>query len=539
VRTALLLLLSCAGGADSGAAPDTAAPDFGRGQPVEAPSYDDCAAVDPSPAALLDTTGLWVRQGTLTFVDSQGNTLEAYTWRPDGLTADSPVLFFLHEHNEWFEGYLEDVYPVAERAGALLIAPAFTGPAYEDWNDFVLGVGGIRAPWGGEYDPSDWRDPEGYVYSEVEHLFEAVRGRMGLTACGYRLFGESAGAQFVERLLLLRPDARVERAVAARGDWYTLPSDGGGGDAALFWPYGLQGSPVTGEQVAGALGRGLVALVGDADDATPDVDPHLSDSAEAMAQGASRIARAEALLAVAGEEASAMGVGLGWSLALAPGAGGSLGELAASAGWLLFEEDGAGDCAPTAAGEASLVFNELLADPPVSDIVDPDDPSPPGDANGDGEADVDEDAFVEIVNVGGAAVCLSGWTLSDGDEARHLFPMGSALAPGEALVVFGGGVPIGDFGGARVQWAGAGGRLSLSGGGDVLTLADADGAAALQVSWGDCGGRDCAADHYERSLYFDASLTRWPDLTGPWSRTPEVIEGGLYSPGTRADGAAF
>jgi len=136
-------------------------------------------------------------------------------------------------------------------------------------------------------------------------------------------------------------------------------------------------------------------------------------------------------------------------------------------------------------------------------------------------------------------VCLAGWTLGDAHEAeRHVFPLGAALAPGRALVVFGGGVPTGGFGGASVQWAAFNGRLHLSNAGDVLTLRDAGGAQAKRLSWGDCAGGPCASEHHGGALGIEGSLVRWPELTGTWRAHAEVA-GARFSPGVRADGTAF
>lgn len=81
-----------------------------------------------------------------------------------------------------------------------------------------------------------------------------------------------------------------------------------------------------------------------------------------------------------------------------------------------------------------------------------------GDANGDGEYHNARDQFIEIVNFEDYPVDLSGWRIGDDLADRHLIPDGTILQPNQALVVFGGGIPRGNFGGAIVQVATAGGN---------------------------------------------------------------------------------
>ena len=57
---------------------------------------------------------------------------------------------------------------------------------------------------------------------------------------------------------------------------------------------------------------------------------------------------------------------------------------------------------PGEAPAADWVINEILADP-ASGLA--------GDSNGDGVRDFSDDEFVEVVNVSGASVDISGWTL--------------------------------------------------------------------------------------------------------------------------------
>jgi len=165
-----------------------------------------------------------------------------------------------------------------------------------------------------------------------------------------------------------------------------------------------------------------------------------------------------------------------------------------------------------------IVVNELHADP-AGDIS--------GDANNDGVRSSGADEFVELINITGGPLDISGWTLADGFSVRHTFPAGSVIQSQCAIVVFGGGTPTGEFGRATVQLA-SGGSLGLNNGGDTVTINDSVGDVVV-TGYGSEGGDN-------------QSLTRDPDLFGPTlvkHTTATGSAGALYSPGTRVDGSQF
>ena len=167
-----------------------------------------------------------------------------------------------------------------------------------------------------------------------------------------------------------------------------------------------------------------------------------------------------------------------------------------------------------------LIINEIHADPDATS----------GDANGDAVVNTSQDEFVEIVNISGAAIDISGWTLSDAVAVRHTFPAGSVVQSQCAIVVFGGGTPamIETFGNSAVQTA-SGGFLGFNNGGDTLTLSS-DVEDIVSTGYGSEGGDN-------------QSLTRDPDLFGPEPLTKHMTAAGSggtrYSPGTRVDGSQF
>ena len=172
-----------------------------------------------------------------------------------------------------------------------------------------------------------------------------------------------------------------------------------------------------------------------------------------------------------------------------------------------------------------LIINEVLYDPPSGDA---------GDANGDGTREAQEDEFIEFVNIGGT-LDLSGYTIHDNAQERHVFPEGTVIPPGGVLVLFGGGSPTGAFGNAIVQTATTG-LLNMNNAGDFVTLYNNNGEVVLTF------------DIEPLSNNPDESYSRYPDLnTEPDSEgnlfyqhaSLSESSGTLFSPGTKIDGSNF
>tara|TARA_R110002050_G_scaffold49886_6_gene115668 strand:- start:12638 stop:13585 length:948 start_codon:yes stop_codon:yes gene_type:complete len=170
----------------------------------------------------------------------------------------------------------------------------------------------------------------------------------------------------------------------------------------------------------------------------------------------------------------------------------------------------------------NLLFNEVLYDPSNNGLE--------GDANGDGSYSQAEDEFIEIYNAGAREADLSNFRVYDSQALtdnvpRHVFAVGTILQPGKALVLFGGGNPTGNFGGATVVTSTTG-NMNLNNAGDIAYLYDADGNELVMF------------DIAPFSDNPNESYTRNPDITGEFEQhgvnTPL-----LFSPGTKIDGSSF
>jgi len=168
----------------------------------------------------------------------------------------------------------------------------------------------------------------------------------------------------------------------------------------------------------------------------------------------------------------------------------------------------------------AIGINELLADPPDGAA---------GDANGDGVRDASDDEFIEVVNRTESPVDVSGYSISDADQKRFAFPFGSVIPASEAVVIFGGGHPTGEFGNATVNGLVFTSSLSLNNGGDTITLKDGGNNVVETVSYGSEGGQN-------------ESINRDPEVTGTHFAKHSAISGAggrKFSPGTHVDGSPF
>lgn len=267
------------------------------------------SAAPTGPAEPGDAMLLRAGSGTFTYRDERGNSsrpIRVRYWMPPDYGAETAVWIVMHGASRAGQRYFDDWQPQAFIRGALLLVPEFGDIEYPGSVWYNLGhVFDSEAP--GTPNPSNQ-----WTFTAIEHLFEDVRAATGSSQAGFRIYGHSAGSQFVHRFLWMRPDAPVERAVAANAGWYTFPSE------QTTWPYGLAGSPATEAGVSARLGMDLTVLLGDQD--TDTESSSLRKTPEAQAQGPHRFARGQAFFRAAQLEADLRGVPFGWVLDTVRGA---------------------------------------------------------------------------------------------------------------------------------------------------------------------------------------------------------------------------
>jgi hypothetical protein len=304
--------------------------DRARFDAIDAAS-DEAVFVDAAQARKVLTTN---GTGRLEINSLQGKPLTVHVFRPSQFDSTTGRIWFvMHGTGRDAERYLQTAVPVAEQHQVLLVVLEFSRNHYPNGDAYTLGVvtqGRVDAHAAAE---GRWRSPLKTPYMEVERTFSAIKEALQSQQPGYYLFGHSAGAQFVHRLLTFVRCPRVLGAVAANAGWYTLPT------IDKSWPpfpYSLRGAVREFQDPRQVIAAPLTVLLGTRDTRTNEEDPHLRGSAGAMAQGSHRLQRGVTYYEVGLQAARKKKTPLAWKLQWVSGAGHEVAEVIAPAGQRLF-----------------------------------------------------------------------------------------------------------------------------------------------------------------------------------------------------------
>ena len=278
------------------------------------------------PSPVVDSSGIPVGNGNYVFFDMRGNAdrpIRVYTYRPAAWNISGPILIVMHGADRSAMPPRDVWAPYGDLFSCLIVAPEFSLKYYPDDSWYA----------GGHLfdEQMNWQPKQNWTYMAIEHLFDDIRNRTGARQETYLLFGHSAGAQFVHRMVTFLPEARYSRAVAANAGVYAMPT------YSVGYGFGLRGSPLREADLPEVFSRKLIITSG-ADDTNPN-DIGLANFAEAEAQGSTRFERAKNYYATARREAESRGVPLNWEYHVVPGVGHSESGMAGPSVKLLFTQD--------------------------------------------------------------------------------------------------------------------------------------------------------------------------------------------------------
>lgn len=236
------------------------------------------------------------------FGGQKDKTITLHCYRAAGYAPGKPVVFVQHGMMRNGDDYRDFWIRAADRHDLLIVAPTFSNedfPKSEDYNDgMVLDEGGQVTS------PTSWiyRAP-GEV---AERLISAGVIRRGCA----RIYGHSAGGQFLHRMVSTQGFGPFESVIAANAGWYSLP------DLETAFPAGLGGIGLEKQDLQRLLESRLWIIAG-LQDCNADAD-NLPSQPEALAQGPGRLDRARNYMAKGRAAARALGCGFGWQMTEVP-----------------------------------------------------------------------------------------------------------------------------------------------------------------------------------------------------------------------------
>ncbi|MCP6760435.1 MAG: hypothetical protein NHB32_17220 [Fischerella sp. CENA71] len=196
--------------------------------------YSQASADNCDPQVIKKGEGCFLYQ-----VKSGNFSIPIYYYVPEKLSENTKVLFAMHGKKRNAQDYRNDWKSIYnnnnnEHNNFILLAPQFEqkwfpkAAGYNLGNMFTedLNILNPRNKW---------------AFTEIENIFTFVKRSTQVKANNYYIYGHSAGAQFVHRMVIFMPDAHLEKAVAAEAGSYIIP------DENSEYPCGLK--KLTGESL--------------------------------------------------------------------------------------------------------------------------------------------------------------------------------------------------------------------------------------------------------------------------------------------------
>lgn len=208
-------------------------------------------------------------------------TLRVYYYIPENKTTSSPILFVFHGAGRNAKDYRDAMRNKADDYGVIVMAPEFSIQNFPSGDQYNLGNVFVD---GDNPSPTTLNPENEWSFSIIEPLFDFVKTQINNSNSTYDLFGHSAGAQFAHRLLMFKPNARINNTVVSASGWYTFPNTG------VVFPYGLEDSPLENLSLDVLFSKNVYIQVGENDN-NPN-DSGLRHNAMADAQGTNRKDRA-------------------------------------------------------------------------------------------------------------------------------------------------------------------------------------------------------------------------------------------------------
>jgi|TARA_B110000967_G_scaffold10170_1_gene10105 poly(3-hydroxybutyrate) depolymerase len=220
--------------------------------------------------AMADTT-------SYKFSKWAGSELPVFFASPTKITKATRLVVVMHGRKRNAAEYRDQWQEAAEDLNLLVIVPEFSEQNFpEVWG---FNYGNVKTENLISVEESL------QAFSAIEPLAEEAIKKFKLRSKNWGIYGHGAGAHFVHRYALYRPDASYTLAIAANLGWYLSMTD-------EAWPFGLRDSGIDDQQLKKAFSKYFLLMLGRADTSTKPNTPYVAEHFNIIKlQGEHRLAR--------------------------------------------------------------------------------------------------------------------------------------------------------------------------------------------------------------------------------------------------------
>jgi hypothetical protein len=253
--------------------------------------------VDNNEAVINSGEGLfYFKDKTISGTDA----MRVFYYKPKRFTADRPIVFLMHGADRKVEHIPKEAAKYLENYNILLILPEYSEQLFPKIEAY-------------QYGNVKTKPKEFWTYYVNDRIFKLVKRITGSQQKKYYIWGNSAGAQFVHRQLIVGAHEFIEKAFASNAGVYTMPVHG-----TDSYPYSLKGLDLTDEDLKRLFSLDFFILLGEEDVVK---DAYFLTTKAAMRQGENRFQRGKKFYSIAKKEAQRLNLKLKWQLITIPGCG--------------------------------------------------------------------------------------------------------------------------------------------------------------------------------------------------------------------------
>ncbi|MBW1674615.1 MAG: hypothetical protein JRJ45_13440 [Deltaproteobacteria bacterium] len=231
---------------------------------------------------------------------SEASAMRVSYYKPKRFTADRPILFFMHGADRKADLITKEVAKGLEKYNILLILPEYSEQLFPKIEAYQYG--NVRT-----------KPKEFWTYFVNDRIFKLVKRLTGSQQKKYFIWGNSAGAQFVHRQLIVGAYEFIEKAFASNAGVYTMPTR-----SHDPYPYSLKDLDLTDEDLERIFSLNFFILLGEEDVVQ---DAYFLKTKAAMRQGHNRLQRGKKFYLIGEKEAQRLNLKLKWQLITIPGCG--------------------------------------------------------------------------------------------------------------------------------------------------------------------------------------------------------------------------